>query len=423
MTPFASVEFDRPSVALPLAAAGMLTFLMGLYSGTPALLAAGAAGACLFVRDGCEHTRWRWRLDWLSGASESRQLHSPLRPKQAPASGNQPRRAEEQHIPESIRSTEDLVEALIATGRHALLLRPEVSGSLTPEQFDHAVRALDETMALIPAGRVLLGQTADRATLGIEAFHPKLDDPTAIAEVCACYIDRCCVTNAQYQHFIDSGGYELLEFWPEEALPAMFDFVDSTGQPGPHGWREGVMPEGQEELPVTGISWYEAQAYARWVGKRLPSDAEWTKAGAWPVEAAPGRIAQRRYPWGESFDSKRANLWCARIGGPEPVDSRPEGVSVGGIYQLIGNVWEWTSTPLADLAPRGVEFSPSLRTVRGGAFNTYFENQATCHFQSAEHPLARRANIGVRLALSMESLTAPHPDPVTAEGAQPTQEL
>ena len=121
----------------------------------------------------------------------------------------------------------------------------------------------------------------------------------------------------------------------------------------------------------------------------MPTDAEWTKAGAWPVESAPGRIAQRRYPWGESFDVRRAHLYGSGNPGPVAVDDFPGGVSVGGIQQLIGNVWEWTETPLAALGDPTLHVSESVMSIRGGAFDTYFENQATCHYQSGEHPLAR----------------------------------
>jgi iron(II)-dependent oxidoreductase len=188
------------------------------------------------------------------------------------------------------------------------------------------------------------------------------------------------------------------------------DFVDQTGMPGPRYWHDGQYAAGEGRLPVVGVSWYEAWAFARWVGKRLPTDAEWTKAGAWPVESSPGRIAQRRYPWGESFDVRRAHLYGSGKEGPVAVDEYPGGTSVGGIHQLIGNVWEWTATPLVELGDPSLHISESVISIRGGAFDTYFENQATCHFQSGDLPLSRRPNIGFRLALAMSDLEAPNED-------------
>ena len=199
-------------------------------------------------------------------------------------------------------------------------------------------------------------------------------------------------------------------------MPALLDFVDQTGAPGPRYWYDGQYPAGEQKLPVVGVSWYEACAYARWVGKQLPTDAEWTKAGAWPVESAPGRIAQRRYPWGESFDVRRANLYGSGNRKPVPVEEFPGGMSVGGIHQLIGNVWEWTATSLVELGDSTLHVSESVMSIRGGAFDTYFENQATCHYQSGEHPLSRRPNIGFRLALPMSDLEVVNEDAASSGG-------
>ncbi len=306
------------------------------------------------------------------------------------------------------KSTDALVEELLAHGRYALMLRPETKQHLTQSQLMRAIRQLDEAMALVPGGRVLVGQLAEisSSACGQSEIDPKLLRRNLVS-VASIYLDRFCVTNAEYQKFVNAGGYEQLEFWHEEALPALLDFIDQTGTPGPRFWADGQYPADDPHLPVVGVSWFEAWAYARWVGKQLPSDGEWTKAAAWPVESAPGRIAQRRYPWGESFDVRRAHLYGSGHNAPVPVDEFPGGTSVGGIHQLIGNVWEWTSTPLADAADPTLHVSESVMSIRGGAFDTYFENQATCHFQSGEQTLSRRRNIGFRLAIPLSDLEAP----------------
>jgi iron(II)-dependent oxidoreductase len=306
------------------------------------------------------------------------------------------------------KSTDALVDELLTNGRYALMLRPETKQHLTQSQLMRAIRQLDEAMALVPAGRVLVGQLAEisNSACGQSEIDPKLTRRNLVM-VAPIYLDRFCVTNAEYQKFVDAAGYEHLEFWHEEALPALLDFVDETGAPGPRFWSDGQYPSDDPHLPVVGVSWFEASAYARWAGKQLPSDPEWTKAAAWPVESAPGRVAQRRYPWGESFDVRRAHLYGSGHSAPVPVDEFPGGTSVGGIHQLVGNVWEWTSTPLADAADPTLHVSESVMSIRGGAFDTYFENQATCHFQSGEQALARRRNIGFRLALPMSDLEPP----------------
>ena len=304
------------------------------------------------------------------------------------------------------RTTAALVDDLLSTGRYALLLRPAMKDHLSKAQVIRAIRQLDEAMSLVPAGRVLLGPLAELVAACGAAETESKAYKRNLAQVEPVYLDRFAVSNQQYQQFVDAGGYERLEYWHEEALPALLDFVDETGQPGPRFWENGRHLPGEQYRPVVGVSWYEAWAYARWVGKQLPSDAEWTKAGAWPVESSPGRIAQRRYPWGESFDLRRANLWASGRRESSDVDEFPGGVSVGGIYQLVGNVWEWSGTPLCETSERSYHIPETYKSIRGGAFDTYFESQATCHFESGEHPLARRPNIGFRLALPMADLDA-----------------
>jgi iron(II)-dependent oxidoreductase len=410
---------DHPGSRWSAAAVSAIVFLCGLAWQNAALLGGGAVVLCLVLRrvggdveEQADHPYRRRKSRGTDRTEQENQTDVHARRSTLPAQF-----LERPELSGMSQSTDALVEELLARDRYALLLRPQTKQHLTQLHIVRAVRQLDEAMALVPAGRVLLGQLAEQSNsaCGAADVDPKLAS-RQLVRVAPVYLDRHVITNEQFQQFVDSGGYEQLEFWHEEALPALLDFVDQSGAPGPRYWYDGQFPAGEERLPVVGVSWYEAWAYARWVGKRLPTDAEWTKAGAWPVESAPGRIAQRRYPWGESFDVRRANLYGSGHRKAVPVDDFPGGTTVGGIHQLIGNVWEWTATPLIELGDSTLHVSESVMSIRGGAFDTYFENQATCHYQSGEHPLSRRSNIGFRLALPMSDLEVAKEDAAPSRG-------
>ncbi len=294
----------------------------------------------------------------------------------------------------------ELVEQLLADGRHALLLRSELACQLSQEQVARARGALDAEMALVPAGDVVMGW----------APHAEVDllddDRESSADVAVWvdgyYLDRYPVTNRQYQAFVDARGYEQLGLWEPEVLAGVLDFVDQTGLPGPRGWRQGRFPGGFDDHPVVGVSWYEAAAYARWIGKRLPSDPEWEKAGSWPVVTCSGRT-QRRFPWGDTMDRRRCHVWGSGAATTAQVHAHPDGASVGGVFDLIGNVWEWTSGNFGAWhgARREMLLPVAMKSIRGGAFDTYFESQACCQFPSGEDPLGRKPNLGFRCALAI----------------------
>jgi len=301
---------------------------------------------------------------------------------------------------------QSLVEEMLTHSRYALLLRPQLIGNLTNDQLVRARTALSEGMCLVPGGDVLVRRTtgsgdADAEPHGHEDVSVRVD---------GYFLDRYPVTNAQYYQFVRHGGYEQMAIWDPEVWPAVLDFVDQTGHAGPRFWRRGRYQRGEDRHPVVGVSWYEASAYARWAGKRLPTDAEWVKSGSWPV-ALPGHpLLQRRYPWGEAVDRSRANLWGSGPGRTVAVEEFPSGVSVGGVQQLIGNVWEWTADRLVLDDEANDHSAPprqKLKSLRGGAFDTYLDNQATCHFQSGDDMLARKHNIGFRLAISLCDLPLP----------------
>ncbi|HUY35529.1 MAG TPA: formylglycine-generating enzyme family protein [Pirellulales bacterium] len=292
-----------------------------------------------------------------------------------------------------------LVDGMLTQDRYALLLRRQLVSNLTHEQFQAAREALEQGMSLVPEGNVTLGTCdEDDETGGDVVWH-----------VSGLFLDRYPVTNRQYRRFVADGGYEQMAIWEPQIWPAMLEFVDATGCPGPHYWRNGRYADGEDEHPVVGVNWYEAAAYARWVGKRLPSEAEWVKAGAWPVPLTDSRQSQRKFPWGDTMDRQRCNLWGSGPGRTAPVSEFPSGISVGGAYQLIGNVWEWTTGNFGagECAGSDLTLPVPMKSIRGGAFDTYFEHQATCQFQSGESPLSRKHNIGFRCALSLCDIAAP----------------
>ena len=109
------------------------------------------------------------------------------------------------------------------------------------------------------------------------------------------------------------------------------------------------------------------------------------------------------YPWGDRFDSQRANVWASGVGTTAPVDSYYDGSTPNGISQVIGNVWEWVDAPFAGSEPP--EFATGgLCEIRGGAFDTYFPKQATCQFRTGQPRLFRPNNTGFRLCVACEDL-------------------
>lgn len=292
-----------------------------------------------------------------------------------------------------------LIDEMLSQGRYSLLLRPQIVENLTEDQRSRAVELLNDGMALVPDGNVLLQVNQ----FGHDYRNDIKINSEVVVNVDALYLDRFPVTNAQYYEFVKAGGYSQASLWDPEVLPAVLDFVDSSGFSGPRFWKNGSFPQIQNDYPVVGVSWYEAAAYSRWVGKRLPDDAEWVKAGSWPVAESSSVPTQRKYPWGDSMDKKRANLWGSGPGKIMSVNDFQSGVSVGGNYQLIGNVWEWMQSEFTGTSEDSIklEFAAPMKSVRGGAFDTYLDCQSTCQFQSGDMAMVRKHNIGFRCAILM----------------------
>jgi hypothetical protein len=155
----------------------------------------------------------------------------------------------------------------------------------------------------------------------------------------------------------------------------------NTAAEAPSGWRQRRYEPGTERHPVVGVSFAAAEAFARWAGKRLPTVREWL-AAAGSTDA---------FPWGVDFDPSHANCERAR-GGTTPVDAYPSGVSAHGVFDLAGNVWEWTTD---EVAPRGLSKGRTKRVLKGGSWRSP-RQQLLCSADIALWPEIAQDDVGFR---------------------------
>ncbi|MGA9770250.1 MAG: SUMF1/EgtB/PvdO family nonheme iron enzyme [Blastocatellia bacterium] len=228
-------------------------------------------------------------------------------------------------------------------------------------------------------------------------------------------IDRYPVTNASYAQFIEEGGYRTRSLWSDEGWgwkeKNSIDRPLYWSQAAGRGWRVQEMFEETElapDHPVTGVSWHEACAFARWAGKRLPTEAEWEKAASWDA----AREKKRRFSWGDdlswSDDAARARVanFEFRNWGTTAVNAYPEGASAYGSIDMTGNAWEWTSTTFAGYPgfeaypyPEYSEiwFDGDHRILKGGSWATQLP-LLRCSFRNFWRPGFRIAFAGFRCA-------------------------
>jgi iron(II)-dependent oxidoreductase len=252
----------------------------------------------------------------------------------------------------------------------------------------------------VAAGECTLGA-------GSDGFAYDNERPRHRTDVREYLIGRVPITNATYLTFVEGGGYERREWWSDEgwAWKEEYDITrpggwthDARGE-----WRlDGLAPL-HPERPVVHVSWFEADAFARAHGARLPTEAEWEKAATWDQD----RGEARRFPWGS--DPVRPG-WHANVdqmaAGPLPVGSCRDGVSPCGCQGMIGDTWEWTAStftgypgfrahPYREYSE--VFFGPAHRVLRGGSFATR-ARVATPTFRNWDLPQRRQIFAGFRIA-------------------------
>jgi eukaryotic-like serine/threonine-protein kinase len=227
-------------------------------------------------------------------------------------------------------------------------------------------------------------------------------------ELAPFHIDRFEITNRRYADFIKSGGYENPALWHGVPAGAARLFFDRTGLRAPRDWTNQEFPRGMERHPVTGITWYEAHAFCRASGGRLPTIFEWEKAARDGLYARTGIFM----PWGFTSAatqvSGRANFSSE---GTFPVDSLPNGMSPYGAYAMAGNVKEWLANPAGDgfVAAGGSWQDPAYLFGQIGALSAATA-RADVGFRCVR--VAGNANNGAA-PLKLDALT-PHYSPVDA---------
>jgi iron(II)-dependent oxidoreductase len=261
---------------------------------------------------------------------------------------------------------------------------------------------------LLPAAEVLVG--GGSFVLGAVAEPAAYDNerPAHEVELKPFWIDTAPVTNGDFLAFIAAGGYDDARLWDE----AGWSFRRQEGLEHPAFWhREGdgawsrmrfghVEPVPPDE-PVQHVSWYEADAYARWAGKRLPTEAEWERAASW------AGATKRRFPWGDARPTAaEANLADPERFRPAPVGAYPGGASAEGCEQLVGDVWEWTASdfrgyPGFEAFPyreySEVFFGTEYKVLRGASWAVH-PTLSRASFRNWDFPIRRQIFAGFRCA-------------------------
>uniref|UniRef100_A0A3Q3R4D7 Sulfatase-modifying factor enzyme-like domain-containing protein n=1 Tax=Monopterus albus TaxID=43700 RepID=A0A3Q3R4D7_MONAL len=245
----------------------------------------------------------------------------------------------------------------------------------------------------IPGGKMLMGTNAADGRDG--------ESPTKEVEVGPFKIDKYPVTNADFRDFVRAQKYKT----EAETFGWSFVFKDFVAEELKSKVTQRIEPAGPDsgirerlDFPVVQVSWNDAQAFCQWKNKRLPTEEEWE----W---AARGGLQGRTYPWGNKFQVNRTNLWqgsfpdedTAEDGyhGLSPVTAFPPQNSYG-LYDMMGNTWEWTSTPFHGAQPMYVLRGASwIDTVDGSA-----NHKARVTTRMGNTPDSASDNLGFRCAAS-----------------------
>jgi iron(II)-dependent oxidoreductase len=288
----------------------------------------------------------------------------------------------------------EIQEKMLETVQLLGLEYPQPKTAETPEQAPGG-----RTDITIGRGSFVLGATDEPWAYDNElAAHE--------VELKSFRIERVPVTNAAFARFVEDKGYRSRKLWTDDGwawkeaesveAPLYWERADGGWERTRFGRREPVPPD----EPVQHVSAYEAEAYARWAGKRLPTEVEWERAAGWDTQSG-----KKRFPWGQAWMEYEANLDRVRFS-PTAVGSFGGGGSSAGCLQMAGDVWEWTSSSFQsypdflafpDSEASEAYFGTDYRVLRGGSWATD-PYVARTTFRRFEVPSSRALFAGFRCA-------------------------
>jgi iron(II)-dependent oxidoreductase len=265
-------------------------------------------------------------------------------------------------------------------------------------------------MVEVPGGAFPMGAEADW-------FSYDNERPQHAVELEPFAIDAGPVTNGEYAEFVEDRGYQRRELWSAEG----WEWRQREGRELPRYWQrngDGFAVRSFATVgpvdpwrPVCHVSWFEADAYARFRGKRLPTEEEWERAASWDARSG----TKSRYPWGDVFEPGRANLGQLSFGAAA-AGAYPAGAGPCGAVQMAGDVWEWTASGFD--AYRGFEafpyeeysqpfFGERFKVLRGGSWATD-PGAVTTSFRNWDYPERRQIFAGFRCARDLDEGGGPN---------------
>jgi formylglycine-generating enzyme required for sulfatase activity len=287
------------------------------------------------------------------------------------------------------------------------LTRSAVEEEATTKAPEAERLPFEPQLVTIPAGPFLMGtpesEVDELEKLGLKREYIEHEVPQHEVTLDEYAIARYPITNAEFERFIEDGGYTQRDYWTD----AGWKQKEKENWTQPRYWDDDTLNDPSQ--PVVGVSWYEALAYCRWLSEksgkpyRLPTEAEWEKA----ARGTDGR----RYPWGDAWDASLCNNKESGPGKTTPVGEYPEGESPYGVEELVGQVWEWCRTKYSSSYPyqpddgREDEEGSDTRILRGGSwYDSDPAGVCRCGFRLGFNPGIRLSLRGFRCVRTLSSV-------------------